>query len=117
MELEDDDMTPSLSRVGIPSPAPIVFEGKRYEQILNGELEGLHQRTGLMEVMDMTTGARLAVVRIYDFPRELVMEADVGDVFFIATELDIGRREILIENERHQRFAYAIDGGAVRALP
>ena len=49
---DDEPVVRKRSRVCRPSPAPITFEGKRYEQIKNGELPGLGQRTGLMAVID-----------------------------------------------------------------
>jgi hypothetical protein len=107
------EITSSGSRVGMPALPPIAFEGKRYQQIMNGEREGLGQRTGLMAVLDLGTGARTTIV-IYDIPREAGLEADAGDVFFKAFELDAGQRQIRIENERGQRFIYGIDDSVVR---
>lgn len=109
-----NNVTSSASRVGMPVLSPITFEGKRYQQIMNGEREGLAQRTGLMSVLDLASGARSAVVKIYDFPRDPGLEADVGDVFFAVFELDAQRRELRIENERKQRFTYSIDNGVVQ---
>ncbi len=107
----------SASRVAPPSVAAIEFEGKRYVQIENGARMGLGQRTGLMAVFDAATNTRLAVVRIYDEKRDPRVEADAGDVFFTRFELDGAKREILIENERRERYAYGIDSGQVRAVP
>ncbi|MFO1273703.1 MAG: hypothetical protein U1F50_18880 [Rubrivivax sp.] len=108
------DVSSSASRVGRPPMPPIAFEGKRYEQIMNGEREGLGQRTGLMAVRDLDTGAR-TVVKIYDEQRDPRREADAGDVFFTRFQLDRTRREIDIENERGQKFVYRIDDGTVQA--
>ena len=110
------EITSSSSRVGRPALPAIPFEGKRYEQIMNGEREGLDQRTGLMAVRDLATGARTAVVKVYDYPRDPRMEADAGDVFFTRFQLDAAKREIVIENERGQRFRYRIDDGSVQAV-
>lgn len=110
------EITSSDSRVGQPALPPVVFEGRRYQQIMNGEREGLSQRTGLMEVVDLKSGTR-TLVKVYDYPREEGLEADVGDVFFTALSLDPARRELCIENERGQRFAYGVDDGVVRAAP
>jgi hypothetical protein len=109
------EITSSGSRIGQPALAPILYDGKRYQQIMNGEREGLGQRTGLMAVYDLANNTRI-VVKIYDYPREPGLEADAGDVFFTVFKLDPGKREILIENERRQRFAYRIDDGTVRTL-
>jgi hypothetical protein len=105
----------SGSRVGQPSMPEITFEGKRYMQIENGERFGL-QRTGLMAVFDAGSNKRLAIVKIYDEGRQLGVEADIQDVFFIRFELQADKRELLIENERKKRFAYEIDTQRVRPL-
>ncbi len=109
--------TRSDSRVGRPSPAAVSFEGRRYEQILNGLREGLGQRTGLMAVTDEATNLRVEVVRVYDYPRREGLEADACDVFFVSAELRAETREIVVENERHERFACRLDDGHVRPLP
>lgn len=106
----------SASRVGPGKMRPLLFEGKRYEQVMNGERLGLVQRTGLMAIFDALSNSRVAVIHIYDEPRNPIMEADAGDVFFIRFELNEAKREILIENERHKHFIYNIDSGTVRAL-
>jgi hypothetical protein len=110
------EVTSSASRVSQPALPPITFEGKRYQQIMNGEREGLGQRTGLMAVTDLVSGKRVAVVKVYDFPRDPGLEADAGDVFFKMFTIDAARREIVIDNERRQRFAYGIDTGIVRLV-
>ena len=118
--MASDDEQPvarKVSRVGRPSPSPISFEGKRYEQIMNGHLLGLGQRTGLMAVTDEAGNHRVGAVSVYDYPRKEGLEADVGDVFFMSARLDSRRREIVIESERRERFAYRIDDGTVHKLP
>jgi hypothetical protein len=101
------------SRVGQPTMPPILFEGRRYQQIVNGEREGLRQRTGLMSIVDLQGNTR-SVVKIYDVPREPGLEGDAGDVFFTKFELDAGRRQIVVGNERGQVFFYRIDDGTVQ---
>lgn len=114
---DDEPVTRKASRVGRPSPAPISFEGKRYEQILNGDLLGLGQRTGLMSVTDEASKQRVGVVKVYDYPRREGLESDAGDVFFVSAQLDAAKREIVIASERRERFAYRIDDGTVHKLP
>lgn len=106
----------SDDRIGRPSPAPIVFEGLRYEQIRNGDREGLGQRTGLMSVTDEATAQRVDVLRIYDCPRRDGPQDGAGDVFFVSAVLHVEQREIVVESERHERFACRIDDGSVRRL-
>jgi hypothetical protein len=108
------EVSSSQSRIGQPALPPILFEGKRYQQIMNGEREGLSQRTGLMSIVDLQGNTR-SVIKIYDVPREPGLEADAGDVFFTKFELDAGRRQIVVENERGQVFIYRIDDGRVQS--
>jgi hypothetical protein len=110
------EISASPSRIGQPRLKPVVFEGKRYEQIMNGEREGLSQRTGLLAIYDDSTNKRIAVVKIYDVARDPRVESDVQDVFFVRMELDAPKRELRIENERHKHFALDIDQRIVRAL-
>ncbi len=107
----------SHSRVGQATLQPILFEGKRYKEILNGQLLDLPQRTGLMMIIDEATNARLGVIKIYEVPLDSNLEADVQDVFFTAFELDSGKREIRITNERKQRFVFRIDDKSVQPVP
>jgi hypothetical protein len=104
------------SRVGRNVPH-IVFDGLRYKEVLNGKLLDLPQRTGLLMIMDAATNARVDVVKIYDTPYDPGLEADVQDVFFTTFELVAGKREILIGNERGERYVFAIDTKAVRKAP
>lgn len=106
----------SGSRIGQVYLPPIVFEGKRYEQVRNGALFGHKQRTGLMAVFDNQSGARLGLVQIYETPVDPDLEADVQDVFFTAFEMVPGKREILIRNERDEAYVYSVDDGSVRRL-
>lgn len=101
------------SRVGQPRMKPIVFEGRRYEQIMNGQVSGLAQRTGLMAIFEAESKTRLAVIKIYDEERDARVEADVQDVFFTRFELLPEQRSLLIENERHKRFLFNIDSQTV----
>lgn len=107
----------SQSRVGQRTLQPIIFEGKRYKEILNGRLLDLPQRTGLMMIIDEATSARLTVVKIYEPPHDPALEADVQDVFFTEFELDLAKREIRITNERKQRFVFRVDDQSVQAVP
>jgi hypothetical protein len=107
----------SGSRIGPGYLPPVVFEGKRYEEVMNGELIGLEQRTGYMAIYDEVSGARLHVIKIYESMHDPDIEADVQDVFFTVFEMIPDKREILIGDERGERYAYGIDDGSVRGVP
>jgi hypothetical protein len=71
---------------------------------MNGEREGLSQRTGLMSVLDTgAPGGR----EDHDYPRDPGLEADAGDVFFKVFELDAGRRGCASKTSA-LAFAYGI---------
>lgn len=105
----DDGFSDGLSRVGQPELPAIPFEGRRYEQIMNGDALDLPQRTGYLAVFDAATGSRLALIKVYDVEFDPDMEADVQDVFFTRMELDEAARRIVIENERGKVFYVTID--------
>jgi len=113
--MSDDDM--NFSRIGPPDVDPVEFEGRRYEQIINGEDEHLDQRAGYLGVTDVATGKRLAAVKVYAVAFDRDMEADVQDVFFVHLELQAAERRLLVENEHGQRFYVALDGYAVTPAP
>jgi len=107
-------VTRSKSRVGQPLLPPIVFEGRRYEQIDNAERLGLPQRTGYLAVFDNQTNERITNVKVYDVAFNPDKEADVQDVFFTRMQLDEAARKIVIENERGKRFTVDLDGYSVQ---
>lgn len=111
----DDEM--SFSRIGPPDVEPVVFEGRRYDQIINGEDDHLDQRTGYLAVTDVATGKRLAAIKVYAVAFDHDLEADVQDVFFVRLELQAAERRLLVENEHGKRFHVAIDGYAVTPAP
>ncbi len=111
----DDEM--SFSRIGPPDVEPVVFEGRRYDQIINGEDDHLDQRTGYLAVTDVATGKRLAAIKVYAVAFDHDLEADVQDVFFVHLELQAAERRLLVENEHGKRFHVAIDGYAVTPAP
>jgi hypothetical protein len=109
--MSDDDM--NFSRIGPPDVDPVEFEGRRYEQIIDGEHEHLDQRTGYLGVTDLATGKRVAAIKVYAVAFDPDLEADVQDVFFVHLELQAAERRLLVENEHGQRYHVALDGYAV----
>jgi hypothetical protein len=109
--MSDDDM--NFSRIGPPDVDPVEFEGRRYEQIIDGEHEHLDQRTGYLGVTDLATGTRVAAIKVYAVAFDPDLEADVQDVFFVHLELQAAERRLLVENVHGQRYHVALDGYAV----
>lgn len=118
IEEEEEEVAISISgsRIGPPQLPPVIFEGKRYEQIYEGHLEGLEQRTGLLAVYDNATNDRLATVTVYEVQRIEMLEDDVQDVFFVKMELNADARQLEIENERGKRFTVSLDDLSVEHI-
>ena len=113
--MSDDEM--SFSRIGPPDVEPVVFEGRRYEQVSNGEVLGLDQRTGYLAVVDPVTRKSLATIKVFHVPFDPDLESDIQDVFMVRLEVQPDQRRLLVENEHGQRFFVALDGHAVTAAP
>jgi hypothetical protein len=103
----------TMSRIGQPETPPIVFENRRYEQVMNGESQGLPQRTGYLAVFNAASNERITEIKVYDVNFNPDLEADVQDVFFTSMELDHAGRRILIYNERGKGFAVDLDSFTV----
>ncbi len=112
----DENMKIVASRVCVWDVDPLIFEGKRYEEVVNAKRLGMSQRTGVMAISDIEANKRIALVKIYEVPLDPEMEEDVQDVFFTDFELNAERREIFIRNERKKEFVFSIDTAEVRAL-
>ena len=106
-----------MSRAAPPRIDALEFEGLRYAQIINGELEGLAQRTGFLSVTDIATGRRVATIMAYPVAFDPDEEADVQDVFFARMELEASNRRLLVRSERRQGVYIAIDGHALTPTP
>lgn len=113
--MSDDEM--SFSRIGPPDVEPVEFEGRRYEQINNGEDLKLDQRTGYLAVIDLASNKPVATIKVYPVPFDPDLEADVQDVFMVRLELQSAQRRLLVENEHGKRYFVALDGYAVTAAP
>ena len=106
-----------MSRIGPARVDPVDFEGLRHPLIIRGALEGLDPRTGLLAIIVIATGQRIAVIKAGPVAFDPRMEADVQDVVFRRMTLDEPDRRRLVENERAVRVHVAIDGRAVTPAP
>ncbi len=113
--MSDDEV--SFSRIGPPDVEPVLFQGRRYEQIVNGENRKLDQRTGYLAVIDIASQKEVATIKVYDVPFDPDMEADVQDVFMVRLELQAGENRLLVENERGGRFYVDLGSNAVTPAP
>lgn len=106
---------PDLRATRAPQPAvpPIVFNGKRYQQVINAEQFAHKQRTGFLAVYREEDNQILSLIKVYEVSYNEDLEADVQDVFFTRMELDADKRQLLIENEQGQRYLVDLPSGVV----
>lgn len=101
--------TAGMSRIGQPGLPDIEFEGRKYAQIMNGAALDLRQRTGYLSIIDMSSSTLVTIVRIYTVDVDESQEEDVEDVFFTSMDLDSESRQIIIENENGEAFAFNLN--------
>ena len=104
----------AASRKAPPAVAPIVFEGVRYEQVMEAPGMGPDLPCGCLAAYDEKDNRLLWKQAIYTIDRIEHLEADVQEVYFVGMVLDAANREIRIENEIGDVFIINIDTHTVR---
>jgi len=100
-----------------PEVPAVTLDGIRYEQaVLARDEAGGGQRTGWLAAVQGASGERLWRVRVYELKVDPRLEGDVQDVFFATMSASPDGRELLIANERGDRFAVDVRTRAVRRL-
>lgn len=101
-----------------PAPAkisPVLFEGVRYEQFESPP--GMtDQRTGYLAAYRENSDEQLWVLKIYDVTYVEHLERDVQETYFSAMNLNSDQRELLIDNERGERYSVNIDARKIIRL-
>ncbi len=92
----------SGSRAAPPYVPEVVIDGVRYDQLMNGNEQGLGQVGGCLAAYDDTSGELLWAIKVYDNARDPDVEGDIQDVFFKSMTVDGGK--LRIENEVGQVF-------------
>lgn len=105
------------SRKAPPVVPPIVFEGVRYEQVMDALSMGYGQRTGYLAAYDEKDNRLLWMKKIYTIEFIEHLEQDVQDVFFMGMTLNQADRSITIENEIGGIYAIDIDKRSVQVVP
>ncbi len=101
--------------------APAVVEavshdGTRYEEVQFEKSEGLDQNSGYLAAIDMASGNRKWLLKVYDVCYSSDLEADLQDVFFKRLELAADGRTLIVTNEEERRFAVDLADRTVREL-
>jgi len=95
-------------RVGPKAVEPVTCDGVRYEALRWGKERDLGQNGGFVVAFDEISGDELWLQKIYDVVYDNEMESDKQDVFITGLELDENREELLISNERGERFGMSL---------
>ena len=96
---------------------PVEHRGVRYAVVRGAKGRGLPQNGGYIEATELASGRSLWLVKVYEVVYDSAIEDDKRDVYISRLRLDAARSRLLIENERGERFAVALDGSKVQKLP
>ena len=99
-----------------PKVSPVKSEGIRYEQADDHDIDSSEQHSGYLAAFKGASKKPLWLVKVYDLDFDPRLERDVQEVYFSKLEISPERREIIVENERGERFAVRIDDQTVRRI-
>lgn len=108
----------NASRGAPPRVPPVVIDGIRYSQVLSPRRVGIDAYGGgWMVAHDDRTGEQLWTLRVYEIVFNLDDEIDVQETYFERMDRVHGRRELLVRNERGDRFLVDVDTRTASAVP
>jgi hypothetical protein len=107
---------PSHKRSAPPKVAPVEHRGIRYAVVRGAKGRGLPQNGGYIEATEIASGRSLWLVKVYEVLYDPDMEDDKREVYISRLRLDAARGRLLVENERDERFAVALDGSRVQKV-
>ena len=114
---EDAAPAIAISRKAPPAVQPLVFEGVRYEQVMDATtIARDDQPTGYLAAYDESNDRLLWYAKIYTVEILKDLEKDVQEVYFASMSLDEVSRTIHIENEHGDRFLLSIDTRKVQPV-
>ena len=107
----------SAKRRAPPQVPAVTLDGVRYEQaVLARDDPDGPRRTGWLVAFKGATAERLWRVRVYELKIDPALEGDVQDVYFASMAASQDGRELLIVDERGERFAVNLKTRKVRRL-
>lgn len=107
---------PAKKRAAPPALAALAHQGVRYAELRGGRARGLGQNGGYIVATDADTGAELWVQQVFGLAGSPDLESDKRDVYITRLSLSADGRQLLIENERQERFALRLADRAVQRL-
>ncbi|MBF6649852.1 PQQ-binding-like beta-propeller repeat protein [Methylobacter sp. BlB1] len=96
----------SNSRPAPPVVAPIERNGIRYEQDMQSYDHGGDQPGGYLTAIDVKTGERLWMVKVYEVSDQSESGVDSIGIYFKSMALIPGRDALEIEDETGRRFIF-----------
>lgn len=116
-KMSDSELsTGSFDRSPPPKVEPVVRDGKRYAQHIGTHDDRIGQSGGLLEIVDVSTGKQLAMIKVYDNQRQPDLEGDAQDIFFASMAFDSSGK-LIITDEVGRRFAIDVVKRESKPLP
>ena len=109
--------SPAKKRAAPPVLPSLEHQGVRYAELRGGRARGLTQNGGLIVATDVASGTELWVQTVFGLAGSPDLETDKRDVYITRLSISADGRELLIENERQQRFALRLSDRSVQPLP
>ncbi len=95
---------PQASRPAPPDVAPIEIKGVRYQQDMQSYDHGGDQPGGYLCAIDIKTGQRLWMLKVYEVQDHSPSGVDTIGLYFKSMKQVPGRDELEVENESGSRF-------------
>lgn len=112
---DDAPVNGSFDRNAPPTVPAVERGGKRYAQRNASHQCEKGQAGGLLDVIDVASGAVEATIKVYDNKRDPKIEGDVQDIFFASMAFDDAGR-LIITDEVGRRFAVDVATRVVTLL-
>lgn len=109
---DDVPVNGAFDRNPPPVVPPVERDGRRYAQRLGSHDAKAGQAGGLLDVIDMASGAVEATIKVYDNKRDPNIEGDAQDIFFASMAFD-GAGRLMITDEVGRRFAVDVKARTV----
>lgn len=116
MQVEINDMShePDVSRAGPRAVEAIEFNGVRYEQELNSYNHGGNQPGGYLSAVDIKSGQRLWMIKVYDVNNDDGSKVDVIGLYFSRMSLLAEHNALEIEDEAGRHFQVDLNNRTVK---
>lgn len=95
---------PQASRAAPADVPPVEIKGVRYQQDMHSYDHGGNQPGGYLCAIDIATGQRLWMLKVYEVQDHAPSGVDTIGLYFKAMKQVPGRDELEIENESGSRF-------------